>query len=162
MLPTESIVFLFDGFEHKRWWVYRLLDGGQFSVLLKMDPAVRAQQDVLATPVVPVLGGGSETVAASVALQFLLAVLAVKVIFTGRTQVQELAGRRAGGSVDGGGGGSGLDPTEDGLSAVPAVGSAARSLWSFLPIIVKGDQLPRLLVREQFFPNPEKVLPVLP
>lgn len=57
MLPTESIVFLFDGFEHKRRRVYRLLDGGQLSVLLKMDPAVRAQQDVLAAPVVPVLGG---------------------------------------------------------------------------------------------------------
>lgn len=59
----------------------------------------------------------------------------------GRIALTELAGRRAGGSVDGGGGGSGLDPTENGLSAVPAVGSAAGSLWGFLPIIVEGDQL---------------------
>lgn len=83
MLPTESIILLFDGFEHKRWRVHGLLDGGQLSVLLKVDTAVRAQQDVLATPVVPVLGGCSETVSAGVALQFLLAVLTVKVIFTG-------------------------------------------------------------------------------
>ncbi len=54
----------------------------------------------------------------------------------------ELAGRWAGGSVDGSGGGAGLDPAEDGLSAVPAVGSATSSLWGFLPVIVKGDQLP--------------------
>lgn len=57
MLSTESIVFLFDGFKHKRRRVYRLLNGGQFSVLLKMNSAVRAQEDVLTTPVVPVLGG---------------------------------------------------------------------------------------------------------
>lgn len=56
----------------------------------------------------------------------------------------ELAGRWAGGSVDGSGGGAGLDPAEDGLSAVPAVGSAASSLRGFLPVIVKGDQLPLL------------------
>ncbi len=54
----------------------------------------------------------------------------------------ELAGRWAGGSVDGSGGGAGLDPAENGLSAVPAVGSATSSLWGFLPVIVKGDQLP--------------------
>lgn len=57
MLPTESILFLFDGFEHKWRRVQRLLDGGQLTVLLEVDAAVRAQQDVLPAPVVPVLGG---------------------------------------------------------------------------------------------------------
>lgn len=83
MLPTESILFLFDRFEHERRRVHRFLDGGQLTVLLKMDAAVGAQQDILAAPVVPVLGGGGEAVAAGVALQLLLAVLTVEVILTG-------------------------------------------------------------------------------
>lgn len=83
MLPTESILFLFDRFEHERRWVHRFLDGGELTVLLKMDAAVGAQQDILTAPVVPVLGGCGEAVAASVALQLLLAVLTVKVILTG-------------------------------------------------------------------------------
>lgn len=57
MLPAESILFLFDGFEHKWRWVHWLLDGGQLTVFLEMDAAVCAQQDVLPAPVVPVLGG---------------------------------------------------------------------------------------------------------
>lgn len=82
MLSAESIFFLFDRFEHKWRRVHRLLDGGQFTVLLEVDAAVCAQQDVLPTPVVPVFGGGCETVAAGVALQLLFAVFTVKVIFT--------------------------------------------------------------------------------
>lgn len=57
MLPAESILFLFDRFEHKWWRVHRLLDGGQLTVLLEVNAAVCAQQDVLPAPVVPVLGG---------------------------------------------------------------------------------------------------------
>lgn len=57
MLPAESILFLFDRFEHKWRRVHRLLDGGQLTVLLEVNAAVGAQQDVLAAPVVPVLGG---------------------------------------------------------------------------------------------------------
>lgn len=57
MLPTEPILFLFDRFEHERWGVHRLLDGGQLPVLLEVDAAVCAEQDVLPGPVVPVLGG---------------------------------------------------------------------------------------------------------
>ena len=57
MFPAESILFLFDRFEHKWRWVHWLLDGGQLTVLLEVDAAVRAQQDVLTAPVVPVLGG---------------------------------------------------------------------------------------------------------
>lgn len=57
MLPAESILFLFDRFEHKWRRVDGLLDGGQLAVLLEMDAAVCAQQDVLPAPVVPVLGG---------------------------------------------------------------------------------------------------------
>lgn len=57
MLPAESILFLFDRFEHKRRRVHGLLDGGQLTVLLEVDAAVGAQQDVFPTPVVPVLGG---------------------------------------------------------------------------------------------------------
>ena len=57
MLPAEPIVFLFDGLEHKGWGVHGLLDGGQLAVLLEVDVAVGAQQDVLPAPVVPVFGG---------------------------------------------------------------------------------------------------------
>lgn len=57
MLPVESILFLFDRFEHKWRRVHGLLDGGQLTVLLEVNAAVGAQQDVLAAPVVPVLGG---------------------------------------------------------------------------------------------------------
>ena len=57
MLPAESILFLFDRFEHKWWRVHRLLDGGQLTVLLEVYAAVCAQQDVLPAPVVPVLRG---------------------------------------------------------------------------------------------------------
>lgn len=57
MLPAESILFLFDGFEHKWRRVHGLLDGWQLPVLLEVDAAVGAQQDVLPAPVVPVLGG---------------------------------------------------------------------------------------------------------
>ena len=57
MLPAEPILFLFDGFEHKRGRVHGLLYGGQLAVLLEVDTAIGAQQDVLPTPVVPVLGG---------------------------------------------------------------------------------------------------------
>lgn len=57
MLPAEPILFLFDRFEHKGWRVHRLLDGGQLTVLLEVNAAVCAQQDVLPAPVVPVLGG---------------------------------------------------------------------------------------------------------
>lgn len=91
MLPAESILFLFDWFEHKGRRVHGLLDGGQLAVLLEVNTAVCAQQNVLPAPVVPVLGGGSEAVAAGVALQLLFAVFTVKVIFTGRAEVQELA-----------------------------------------------------------------------
>lgn len=83
MLPAEAILFLFDGFEHKWWRVHGLLDGGQLPVLLEVDAAVGAQQDVLPAPVVPVLGGGGEAVATGVALQLLFAVFTVKVIFAG-------------------------------------------------------------------------------
>lgn len=57
MLPTEPIVFLFDRFEHEWWGVHGLLDGGELAVLLEVDAAVRAQEDVLPAPVVPVFGG---------------------------------------------------------------------------------------------------------
>lgn len=57
MLPAESILFLFDRFEHKWRRVHGLLDGGQLTVLLEVNAAVGAQQDVLAAPVVPILGG---------------------------------------------------------------------------------------------------------
>lgn len=57
MLPAESILFLFDRFEHKWRRVHGLLDGGQLTVLLEVNAAVCAQQDVLPAPVVPVLGG---------------------------------------------------------------------------------------------------------
>ena len=56
MLPAESILFLFDGFEHEGRRVHRLLDGRQLAVLLEVDAAVGAQQDVLPAPVVPVFG----------------------------------------------------------------------------------------------------------
>lgn len=61
MLPAESILFLFDRFEHKWRRVHRLLDGGQLAVFLEVNAAVGAQQDVLAAPVVPVLGGCGST-----------------------------------------------------------------------------------------------------
>lgn len=57
MLPTESIVFLFDRFEHKWRRVHWLLDGGQLAVFLEVNAAVCAEQDVLPAPVVPVFGG---------------------------------------------------------------------------------------------------------
>lgn len=109
-----------------------------------------------------------EAVAAGVALQLLLAVLAVEVILAGRAQVHckrereerpsdrappepnrrgsrtrtELAGGGSGGGVDRGGGRSCLDATEDGLAAVSAVSSAAGCLRGLLPVVVEGDQLP--------------------
>lgn len=43
MLPTESILFLFDRFEHKWRWVHGFLDGGQLTVLLEVNAAVCAQ-----------------------------------------------------------------------------------------------------------------------
>lgn len=57
MLPAESILFLFDRFEHKWRRVHWLLDGGQLAVFLEVNTAVCAEQDVLPAPVVPVLGG---------------------------------------------------------------------------------------------------------
>lgn len=57
MFPAEPILLLFDRFEHKWWGVHGLLDGGQLAVLLEMNAAVGAEQDVLPAPVVPVLGG---------------------------------------------------------------------------------------------------------
>lgn len=57
MLPTEAIIFLFHRLEHKGWGVHGLLDGRQLPVLLEVDAAVGAQQDVLPAAVVPVLGG---------------------------------------------------------------------------------------------------------
>lgn len=57
MLPTEAIIFLFHRLEHKGWGVHGLLDGRQLPVLLEVDATVRAQQNVLAAAVVPVLGG---------------------------------------------------------------------------------------------------------
>lgn len=57
MLPTEPIVLLLDGLEHERRGVHRLLDGWQLTVLLEVDSAVGAEQDVLPAPVVPVFGG---------------------------------------------------------------------------------------------------------
>lgn len=57
MLPTEAIIFLFHGLEHKGWGVHGLLDGRQLPVFLEVDPTVGAQQDVLPPAVVPVLGG---------------------------------------------------------------------------------------------------------
>lgn len=59
MLPAESILLLFDRFEHKWRRVHRLLDGGQLAVFLEVNAAVCAQQDVLPAPVVPVLRGWS-------------------------------------------------------------------------------------------------------
>lgn len=88
---------------------------------------------------VPVLGGGGETVAASVALQLLLAVFTVKVILTGRAEVQELAGGGPRGSVDRSGGSACLDAAEDRLTAVSAMGSTTGSFRRLLPIIVEGD-----------------------
>lgn len=92
MLSTESILFLFDRFEHKGGRVHRLLNGRKFTVLLEVDSTVSAQQDVFSATVVPVFGGSGEAVTTSVTLQLLFTVLAVKIIFTGRTQVQEFTG----------------------------------------------------------------------
>lgn len=83
MLPTEPIVLLLDRLEHEGWGIHGLLDGWQFTVLLEVDAAVRAEQNVLPAPVVPVFGGGGEAVTAGVPFQLLLAVLTVKVILTG-------------------------------------------------------------------------------
>lgn len=83
MLPTEPIVLLLDRLEHEGRGVHGLLDGRQLTVLLEVDAAVGTQKDVLSAPVVPVFGGGGEAVTAGVPLQLLLAVLTVKVIFTG-------------------------------------------------------------------------------
>lgn len=57
MLPTEPIVLLLDRLEHEGWGVHGLLDGWQLTVLLEVDAAVCAQQDVFSAPVVPVFGG---------------------------------------------------------------------------------------------------------
>ena len=57
MLAAEPILFLFDGFEHERRWIHRLFDGRQLAVLLEVDSAGGAQQDVLPAPVVPVFRG---------------------------------------------------------------------------------------------------------
>lgn len=57
MFPTEPIVLLLDRLEHEGWGVHRLLDGWQLTVLLEVDAAVCAQQDVFSAPVVPVFGG---------------------------------------------------------------------------------------------------------
>lgn len=57
MLPTEPIIFLFDRFEHEWGRVHGLLNGGELAVLLEVDAAVCAEQDVLPAPVVPVFGG---------------------------------------------------------------------------------------------------------
>lgn len=57
MLPAESILFLFDRFEHKWRRVHWLLDGGQLAVFLEVNTTVCAEQNVLPAPVVPVLGG---------------------------------------------------------------------------------------------------------
>lgn len=69
MLSAESIIFLFDRLKHKGWRVHWLLNGRELPVLLEVDAAVSAEQDVFSTTVVPVLGGccwksdggGSET-----------------------------------------------------------------------------------------------------
>lgn len=55
MLAAEPILFLFDWFEHKRRRVHGLVDGRQLAVLLEVDAAVGAEQDVLPPAVVPVL-----------------------------------------------------------------------------------------------------------
>lgn len=83
MLSAESIIFLFDRLKHKGRRVHWFLNGRELSVLLEVDAAVSAQQDVFATAVVPVLGGGCEAVTTGVTLQFLFTVLAVKIIFAG-------------------------------------------------------------------------------
>lgn len=57
MFPAEPIVLLSDGFEHKGRGVHRLLDGRELAVLLEVDAAVCAEQDVLPAPVVPIFGG---------------------------------------------------------------------------------------------------------
>lgn len=57
MLPTEPIVLLLDRLEHEGRGVHGLLDGWQLTVLLEVDAAVCAQQDVFSAPVVPVFGG---------------------------------------------------------------------------------------------------------
>lgn len=54
MFAAEPILFLFDGFEHERRRLHGLVDGRQLAVLLEVDPAVGAQQDVLSPTVVPV------------------------------------------------------------------------------------------------------------
>lgn len=54
----------------------------------------------------------------------------------------ELAGGGSRGGVDGSRSGSCLDAAEDGLAAVSAVGPAAGCLWSLLPVVVEGNQLP--------------------
>lgn len=57
MLPTEPIILFLDRLEHEGRGVHRLLNGRQLTVLLEVDAAVSAQQDVLPAPVVPVFGG---------------------------------------------------------------------------------------------------------
>lgn len=57
MFPAEPIIFLFDGFEHKRRGVHGLLDGWELAVFLEVNAAVGAEQDVLPAPVVPIFGG---------------------------------------------------------------------------------------------------------
>lgn len=57
MLPAKPIVLLLDRLEHERRGVHGLLNGWQLAVLLEMDAAVGAEEDVLPAPVVPVFGG---------------------------------------------------------------------------------------------------------
>lgn len=161
MLPTEPIVLLLDRLEHEGWGVHGLLDGWQLTVLLEVDAAVCAQQDVFSAPVVPVFGGGGEAVPAGVPLQLLLAVLTVKVILTSRTQIQEFTGRRSGGRVDRGGRCASLNSSEHSLPAVPAVGTGAGCLWCFLPVVIEGNQFPGFLIGKQLLSDSEEVLAVL-
>lgn len=87
----------------------------------------------------PVLGGGCEAVTTGVALQFLFTVLAVKVIFTGRAQVQEFTGGGPGGSVDWSGSSSSFNSPKHSLSSMPTVGSRTCCFRGFLPIVIEGD-----------------------
>lgn len=104
-----------------------------------MNATIGAQQNVLPPAVVPVLGGGGEAVTTGVALQLLFAVLAVKVIFAGRAQVQEFTGGGSGGSVDWSGSRSSFNPPKHSLSSMPTVGSRTCCFRGFLPIVIEGD-----------------------
>lgn len=54
----------------------------------------------------------------------------------------EFTGRGSGRRADGRGRSAGLDPSEHGLPAVPAVGPGAGGFRGFLPVVIEGDQLP--------------------